>query len=71
MGWKLYRGIPKTHNYLKKLAKLHDMGAMDLAPGVHDVAIAHDEWCGVYKGKHCNCNPDITITTLSHVRQQG
>jgi hypothetical protein len=25
--------------------------------------IAHDNWCKIYKGKPCNCNPDISVET--------
>ena len=71
MGWKLYRGIPPQHNYQKKLARIQEQGGLNLAPGVHDMAVSHDVWCGIYKGNLCNCDPDIKITTLDHVRQQG
>jgi hypothetical protein len=71
MGWKLHRGIPKEQNYQKKLARLQARGGLNLGPGVHDMAVSHDAWCGIYKGKRCNCDPDITITTRAHVDQQG
>jgi hypothetical protein len=28
-------------------------------PGVHHVTVAHDGWCGIFKGKDCTCTPDI------------
>ena len=28
-------------------------------PGVHHMAMFHDEWCGIYDGKACNCSPQI------------
>jgi len=71
MGWKLYRGIPKHHNYQKKLARLQEQGGLTLAPGVHDMAVYHDRWCGINKGKHCNCDPDLRLKTVWTPRPQG
>ena len=73
MGWKVRRGDtpPPQHNYLKKLLRLQAQGALPLTAGVHDVAIAHDDWCGIYRGKHCHCDPDITLKTLWQTRPQG
>lgn len=25
---------------------------------VHILQFHHDEWCGIYQSKECNCNPD-------------
>jgi hypothetical protein len=21
--------------------------------------VCHDDWCGIYRGRYCNCNPEI------------
>jgi hypothetical protein len=26
--------------------------------GAYLIQIQHDDWCGVYSGQECNCNPD-------------
>ena len=26
-------------------------------PGVYMAAVFHDDWCGIYSGKGCNCEP--------------
>jgi hypothetical protein len=29
-------------------------------PGeLHHLAVFHDDWCAIFKGKECNCNPII------------
>jgi hypothetical protein len=62
---------PSEHNYVAKLARLQEQGGLNLTPGVHDMAVCHDDWCGIYEGKRCNCDPDIKVTTLYTVNQQG
>jgi hypothetical protein len=47
------------HNHQKKLAAIWDQGKYP--PDVYDAFIAHDNWCGLYSGQECNCDPDITI----------
>jgi hypothetical protein len=37
-------------------------GGLSLRPGVHIAAVAHDHWCNIYRGGHCNCVPDISIS---------
>ena len=52
--------IPQP-NYVRKLQYLYRTGAIPSTVGVHMVSIYHDEWCGVFKDKRCNCNPDIKL----------
>ena len=33
----------------------------ELPDGVSDVEVAHDDWCRIYKGKYCNCDPEIRV----------
>lgn len=57
---------PKTnkHNYLKIIENMYANGAFK--PGVlSNVEAQHDDWCDIYKGGFCNCNPDI-ITKKDH-----
>ena len=28
-------------------------------PGFHHVEVRHDLWCGIFRGRDCNCNPVI------------
>jgi hypothetical protein len=67
----VYRGIPKTHNYLKKLARLQTQGGLPVGVGLHQLDICHDDWCRIYKGKHCNCDPDLQLKTVWQPRPQG
>jgi len=49
-----------TPNYLPKILKLQAAGKMP--PGVLSHAvILHDQWCAIYQGRSCDCNPDVSI----------
>ena len=48
------------HNYMKKLLKLQAEGKLPKV-GVNEVDVAHDDWCQVYRGGYCNCDPDIWL----------
>jgi hypothetical protein len=51
---------PMKHNYFKKLRKLHEQGKLSTCSlGLVDVY--HDDWCGVYQGRYCNCDPEIRL----------
>jgi hypothetical protein len=30
-------------------------------PGVSHVVFHHNEWCEIYSGKGCNCDPEVTF----------
>lgn len=54
---------PTQSNYVKKLDKMKMDGKFDhIQPGTifHNV-VYHDDWCSIYKGGNCNCDPDIVI----------
>ena len=53
---------PTKHNYYKKLMKLYVQGRIPTA-SLTEVDIFHDDWCGVYSGRYCNCDPDIKLRT--------
>ena len=51
-------GPPQAHKYLSKLLQF----APDLAelPGrVGHILVSHDDWCAFFKGRACNCDPDV------------
>ena len=50
-------------SYLEKVLK---MGKEIVEPGnpqVHHVGIFHDDWCGIFKGKPCDYDPDVRDIT--------
>jgi hypothetical protein len=51
---------PTKHNYYKKLIQMFQQGKLPTA-SVSDVDIAHDDWCAIYSGGYCDCDPDIRI----------
>ena len=41
---------------------LPEVGPEDIgAPGVYHACYYHDEWCTIYDGKSCSCEPDVRI----------
>ena len=51
---------PLKHNYYKKLIKLLDEGKMPRGC-LSQVDVYHDDWCRIYRGGYCNCEPDIIV----------
>lgn len=53
---------PSEHNYLKKLRELRAQGKVPTVMGkITHIHITHDDWCRIFDGMPCNCNPDITF----------
>jgi hypothetical protein len=51
---------PRKHNYYRKLIALYERGV--LPPGrVREVDIYHDDWCRIYRGGYCNCEPEVRL----------
>jgi hypothetical protein len=50
---------PRKHNYFEKLIKLVEEGKV--IPGLSEVAVYHDDWCAVYRGGYCDCDPEVKI----------
>ena len=51
-GWDGQR-----HNYIEKLMRFMRrtlLGKRDI-----HVKVSHDDWCAYFKGRACNCDPDI------------
>lgn len=45
------------HNYAEVIARLQG-----LHPGVvYQAHVYHDEWCAVFSGGYCNCEPEVTV----------
>jgi hypothetical protein len=52
----------KQHNYAQPVAELLERRQDHLRPGsVHQVQVAHDSWCLIFKGGPCSCNPVVTL----------
>lgn len=50
-----------TPNYLRKLMEcLATKGAFSPGSETH-IAVYHDDWCAIHRGKACNCNPDVAL----------
>jgi hypothetical protein len=57
--------VPKrrqTHNHVRKLLYLQRVGAIQAKPGdMSKVDVAHDDWCHIWDGGYCQCDPDVTL----------
>ena len=49
------------HNYLRKIQFMWRTGALPRSVGYHQIRVAYDDWCGVFQGARCNCDPDIRL----------
>ena len=39
--------------------------------GVHIAHVAHDDWCGIWSGRECDCDPDVTTEKLPEPPAHG
>jgi hypothetical protein len=47
-------------NYRKVIEAALEDGTLQLAPGTLSVInVQYDDWCAIFQGEPCNCNPDI------------
>lgn len=52
------------HNYFRKVKDLVEQGLP--AGEVTHVTVLHDDWCGIFRGEACNCNPVLTKVAPKH-----
>ena len=58
---------PRKHNYWKKLLKLFEQES-NIFPGlITSVDVCHDDWCRIYRGGYCNCDPEIILRPPSEL----
>ena len=51
---------PAEPNYLRKLRYLWCAGRLPRV-GLHLIDILHDDWCSVFAGWCCDCDPTIRL----------
>jgi hypothetical protein len=51
------------HNYLLKLKLLN------VPPGISNLEVRHDDWCLIYNGGECNCDPDLYLHPATSVEE--
>ena len=52
--------IPQPH-YVRKMHYLWRIGALPRDVGVHQIEVFHDNSCGIFQERRCDCNPDIRM----------
>lgn len=51
---------PPLPNYLRPGIALGKKALAEEGPGVYVVDVAHDDWCMIWNGGACNCEPIVT-----------
>ena len=51
----------QQHNYLTKIHRMWESGALPQEAGFHQISVYHDAWCGIFAGQRCDCDPDIRL----------
>jgi hypothetical protein len=51
-------GNVKEHNYIPKLLQMISAGKFPRGKR-RDVEILYDDWCRIFQGEACNCNPIV------------
>ena len=59
-GSQLY-GEMREHNYKKLIAGMIVRGQVPSTPGVYSAEVYHDDWCAVFCGRVCNCDPVVVL----------
>ena len=59
----LWIGDAPGGNYVPKFSAI---AAMLPAGGLYYLMTSHDDWCGLFRGRACNCDPDIVVRPLTH-----
>ena len=49
-------------NYLEKALELMKEATGLTGNRIHHVNVFHDDYCRVFDGGSCNCNPDVELT---------
>ena len=49
----------KNPQYLRKIIATAQQ--RQLSPGLHIVQVRHDDWCALWQGGECNCDPEISM----------
>ena len=51
---------PTKYIYYKKILDLYERGRLSgVSLGLVD--IYHDDWCGIYRGGYCDCDPEVEL----------
>ena len=53
--------VPQPHNYVTKIQQMWEAGTLPREAGYYQVTVEHDDWCGIFQERRCNCDPDIKL----------
>ena len=58
------------HEYLERVLVAVEAGQLPSEPGLHIIDVIHDEWCAVFEGGQCNCDPELRVCRLDNSSRQ-
>jgi hypothetical protein len=65
----------QTPGYGHRLLAAYAKGNLPSQPGVFFATIQHETWCAIYKGRGCDCVPDISVSgpddTVTIIDEEG
>ena len=56
--------MKKEHNYKIKINKMIAAGELSEGASLTKLEVFHDDLCGIFYGKKCDCDPKIKIDKL-------
>jgi len=57
-------------NYIRALKAAIRSGKLKTAAGqVVHIDVAHDDWCAIFKGGICNCDPEVSFRPARKPKQ--
>ena len=51
----------REHNYQKEVERIGREIASKGLTGLYHVMVSHDDWCSIYDGGTCDCNPEVKM----------
>jgi len=61
---KIRKKVKRTeHEYMRRMRRAIENGVID-QPMAAFAEIKHDDYCGIWKRKLCDCDPDITFDVV-------
>ena len=55
---------PKEHNYKTKIKSMIENGDLPEGASLSTLNVYHDDFCSIFYGKKCDCNPTIKLDKL-------
>jgi hypothetical protein len=54
----------RVPRYVRRVKYLHAIGAIP-RNGMAHIDVYHDDWCGHFQGRACDCTPEVRVRWVS------